>query len=314
LSTTDGTWLNSPTSYNYQWLRNSTTPIGTNTNTYTQVTADAGQLITCVVTAINSGGSEPATSSNSVYTFDADFQAIKARATTLGYTLPNTAGQRHLNNLLLDFKANTFTSLWDAYWLPVNNGSAGFGQLNWKTPSAHQITVVNAPTWSSNVGYSLNSASSQALDTNFNPAVNGVQYTLNDAGRYVYLVSRGTPATAQIIDGNTIANDNSIRCAANGTQNNINSGTSVPAAIGTNNAYFHAIVRTSSTVATRYTDLTLAANVNSSAITSANQLIGRSGTTYGTIGVAFYALGKSFSAIQTDVLRTLLLKYFNSMP
>jgi surface protein len=61
LTTTNGTWTNSPTSYAYQWKRGATN-IGTNANTYTLVNADAGQSITCVVTATNAGGSTPATS------------------------------------------------------------------------------------------------------------------------------------------------------------------------------------------------------------------------------------------------------------
>jgi len=61
LTTDDGTWTGSPTSYAYQWKRGATN-IGTNANTYTLVNADAGQSITCVVTATNGGGSTPATS------------------------------------------------------------------------------------------------------------------------------------------------------------------------------------------------------------------------------------------------------------
>ena len=61
LTTDDGSWINSPTSYSYQWKRGATN-IGTNANTYTLVNADAGQSITCVVTATNAGGSTPATS------------------------------------------------------------------------------------------------------------------------------------------------------------------------------------------------------------------------------------------------------------
>ena len=61
LTTTNGTWSNSPTSYSYQWKRGATN-IGTNASTYTLVSADAGQSITCVVTATNSAGSANATS------------------------------------------------------------------------------------------------------------------------------------------------------------------------------------------------------------------------------------------------------------
>jgi hypothetical protein len=61
LTTTNGTWTNSPISYTYQWKRGATN-IGTNTNTYTLVTADSLANITCVVTATNASGSTPATS------------------------------------------------------------------------------------------------------------------------------------------------------------------------------------------------------------------------------------------------------------
>ena len=61
LTTTNGTWSGSPTSFTYQWKRGATN-IGTNANTYTLVTADANTNITCVVTATNASGSTPATS------------------------------------------------------------------------------------------------------------------------------------------------------------------------------------------------------------------------------------------------------------
>jgi len=61
LTTTNGTWSNSPTSFAYQWKRGATN-IGTNTNTYTLVIADSTAAITCVVTATNASGSTPATS------------------------------------------------------------------------------------------------------------------------------------------------------------------------------------------------------------------------------------------------------------
>jgi hypothetical protein len=61
LTTTDGTWTGSPTSYSYQWKRGATN-IGTNANTYTLVSADANTNITCVVTATNAIGSTNATS------------------------------------------------------------------------------------------------------------------------------------------------------------------------------------------------------------------------------------------------------------
>jgi len=62
LTSTTGTWSGIPTpTYSYQWKRGATN-IGTNSSTYTLVAADAGQSITCVVTATNLAGSANSTS------------------------------------------------------------------------------------------------------------------------------------------------------------------------------------------------------------------------------------------------------------
>jgi hypothetical protein len=68
LSCSQGTWTNSPTGFAYQWIRNGTTVVGT-ASSYTVQPADAGQALTCAVTASNAGGattavSDPVTVSN----------------------------------------------------------------------------------------------------------------------------------------------------------------------------------------------------------------------------------------------------------
>ena len=67
LTTTNGSWTNSPTSYAYQWRRcdaagANCSDIGSNTSSYTLVGGDSGGTIRVVVTATNAGGSVPATS------------------------------------------------------------------------------------------------------------------------------------------------------------------------------------------------------------------------------------------------------------
>ena len=61
LTTTDGTWTGSPTSFGYQW-KSAGSNVGTNANTYTTVSGDIGHTITCTVSATNAGGTTPATS------------------------------------------------------------------------------------------------------------------------------------------------------------------------------------------------------------------------------------------------------------
>lgn len=62
LSTTNGTWSNSPTSYGYQWKRDGSWILGATASTYTLTGADVGALITCTVTAFNADGAGQATS------------------------------------------------------------------------------------------------------------------------------------------------------------------------------------------------------------------------------------------------------------
>ena len=68
LTSTTGSWNNSPSTYSYQWLRAATSGgsyssiSGATTSTYTLASADVGQFIRVAVTATNVGGSTTDTS------------------------------------------------------------------------------------------------------------------------------------------------------------------------------------------------------------------------------------------------------------
>lgn len=57
LSTTNGTWLNSPSSYSYQWRRDGVDIGSATSSAYTTTGSDDGKSITCYVTATNAAGS-----------------------------------------------------------------------------------------------------------------------------------------------------------------------------------------------------------------------------------------------------------------
>lgn len=62
LTAYEGVWANEPTSFTYQWKNAGSNISGATSKTYTVQAGDAGDLITCVVTAVNAHSAVPATS------------------------------------------------------------------------------------------------------------------------------------------------------------------------------------------------------------------------------------------------------------
>lgn len=317
LTCSTGTWNGSPSGYTRQWFRG-TTPVGTNSATYTPVIADVDSLISCVVTATNAGGNEPATS-NSVYAHDADFYAVVTYAVANSIALPSARNLQLFSQLVTGLKAGGFWSTMDCLWFMANDSASGqpFGRINWRNPSVAYLTPVSSPTWTANTGYTFSGAN--YIDTNFNPATMGVNYTLNNAGRYAFIPAR-TATNNGIVDGNAIAvNDNAMRISASSTLNTINSGTTpLAVAQSTNQAYWQSIMRTSSTVVTLTKDITLPTTATSSLIANSNQWIGRSGTasplySFSGQSIAFYALGASIPVSDILAYRNIIMETFYSL-
>lgn len=62
ITTNNGSWINNPVSYSYQWKRNGISISSATSNTYILIDIDDGTDITVTVTATNSGGSTSVTS------------------------------------------------------------------------------------------------------------------------------------------------------------------------------------------------------------------------------------------------------------
>jgi hypothetical protein len=224
--------------------------------------------------------------------FDADYQAILDRATTLGYTLPSASVQAKQNTLLTSMKADGVWAKLDVFYVFAQDGGSAFGTLNWKNPNANQSTLVNAPTFVSNGGFTGNGTSSY-IDTNFNPATQGVQYTQNNASRYFFTHAIGTGR----FDGNT-SGTNSMFLGVSASQRiNAGSNTATPPIDFTSTVNTKSLHRTSSTAVTAYNSTTGVNGIQTSAaMASSNQFILRSATTYGAHTCAAYAMGASMIA------------------
>ena len=56
MTCSEGTWLNSPTSYTYSWRRDASGISGATSSSYKLTSADVNHLITCTVVAHNDAG------------------------------------------------------------------------------------------------------------------------------------------------------------------------------------------------------------------------------------------------------------------
>jgi hypothetical protein len=133
-----------------------------------------------------------------------EYVTLLNRAIALGYTTPSAAQQVKQNQLIRSLKSAGIWTLLDVFYLFLNNGGSNFATLNWKSPAAFQATLVNSPTFTSNVGYATNGASSY-VRINWSANGNGVNYTNNSAsiGMYMsagqgYAGCTNGPATSQM--------------------------------------------------------------------------------------------------------------------
>lgn len=230
------------------------------------------------------------------FAYEDEYQAILDRATTLGYTLPSDAVKLKQNTLLTSLKSTGVWAKLDVFYVFAQDGGSAFGTLNWKNPNANQSTLVNAPTFVSNGGFTGNGTSSY-IDTNFNPATQGVQYTQNNASRYFFTHAIGTGR----FDGNT-SGTNSMFLGVSASQRiNAGSNTAVPPIDFTSAVNTKSLHRTTLASITAYNSTTAQIAVQTSAaMTSVNQWILRSSTNYSTNTCAAYAMGAELTAENTN--------------
>jgi hypothetical protein len=123
--------------------------------------------------------------------FDSDYQAILDKAVSLGYTLPSSNAQTLQNTLLTSLKTDGVWNKLDIFYVfAVDNNASEFTTINWKNPNAlvnlpTQSTLINAPAFTNKAGFTGNGADNY-INTNYNPATQSINYTLNNASRYYF--------------------------------------------------------------------------------------------------------------------------------
>ena len=291
VTTNNGTWDNSPTSFTYQWYRGATLISGETLNEYTLAAADADKYITCQVTAINAGGSatEP---SDAIYIYDYDYGQVY-------YIEQDTADAESIlqNQFMLAIKAAGVWAKLDV--LCVFRGSGDLSALvDWK----RLTTVTNIDCGFDTTQGFIGDASIPAyIDTGFVSNA-GTNYTQNNASRYFFpydFIGEG-PMDGTIQGGGGSRNKMLLN---DSTSHKINQSGTVPLSSTfeyTTTVEPKSIHRTSATDVTLFNGTTSASRTAvSTALSGVNLFILRDTNDYAEHTVAAYATGASMVAENT---------------
>jgi len=290
VSTNDGTWDNSPTSFTYQWYRDATPISGETLSQYILTSADVDTDVSCEVTAINAGGSatEP---SDALYIFDYDYGQVY-------YYNKDTAEAESIlqNQFMLAIKAAGVWNKLDV--LCVFRGSGDVNALvDWKRLS--EVTNIDCD-FDSTQGFKGSPINSAYIDTKFEPGTMGVNYTQDDASRYFFPYEFVTGP----MDGSTGGGGGSRNrmLLNNSTDHKINQNGAVPLSSAfeyNGTVQPKSIHRTSATDVTLFNGTTSENRTGVSQGTINNLLILKNGNDYASHKVAAYAAGASMVALNT---------------
>lgn len=230
-------------------------------------------------------------------TFEPEYQAVLDYATLQGYQLPSSFSQYLQNNAVKDLKAAGLWNKMDILHVYSNDASTwDFALINWKNPSTHYATPVNS-SWVHGQGVLFNV--NGYIDTNWNPTLHGVKYTLNDA---CFTVK--TRGLNQTIIGTATTLEVSIRGLAT-TNNFINSTNALLVNTGVGGTASRGMSRYNSTdIAVHSLTIALSPSYQTTTQTSTTMpndtlTIGRQLTNYGNGNIVehFFA-GESFTDSQ----------------
>ncbi len=135
----------------------------------------------------------------------AEYTALLAKATALGYTLPSASTQAAHNSLIVALKSAGIWSLLDVFYVGMHNDAnlGNFSLLNWVTPASYAQTIVGSPTYGTG-GYT-GDGSTGYLNTNFNPTTNAVNLSLNSASYFMWCNTNSGANEAKLQMGGGIA-------------------------------------------------------------------------------------------------------------
>ena len=120
--------------------------------------------------------SYPITTGAAAPSYSTEYQAVYDEFTT-----PPTTYDEDQDQLVIDLVAAGYWARIDAMWVfAQETNGGGEAYLNWKDPTGTDAVGINSPTFTANEGFTGND-NNMAVNLNFIPSSDGVNFTQNDA-------------------------------------------------------------------------------------------------------------------------------------
>jgi len=317
LSASTGTWIGSPTSFNYQWFRNTTATFtgGVTLSGYTSATyslrwVDVDKYVYCQVTAIK-GAESVIAGSDFRYVYDYDYYR-NLQTVDASFTIGSMSLVVRQNQLIVELKNYNIWDKLDAFFVFASPGNDYYAMQNWKDPQAslYDYPYNDGCTYTDLVGFQGGSDPLFSppyafnLDTGFNPQTHGVNYTQNDASRFFFPATfSADPYPMDGMNGDDLIN--TMTTGNSSAYNRINTTDSLNSSFSFNYATLNAksIHRTSASDVTLYNGGSSASRTATSVggkVGNGNMLILRRREDESLHTVAAYALGSSLVAEAVD--------------
>ena len=321
LNVSSGSWFGSPTSFNYQWFRNSSATFsgGVTISGYTSATyslrwVDVTQYVYCQVTA-NTGAASVIARSDFRYVFDYDYyenlQTADASSSINSYDYQELISKQ--NFLMVELKNYNIWDKLDAFFVFASPGNEYYAMQNWKDPqgSIYGYSYNDGCTYTDLIGFQGGSDPMFSppyafnLNTGFNPEAHGVNYTQDDASRFFFPATFSDVSNYPMDGMNGDDLINTMWTGNSSANNRINTGDSLNSAFNFDRHLLDAksIHRTSGSAVTLYNGGSSASRTATSVggkLANGEMLILRERDDESLHTVAAYALGSSLVAEAVD--------------
>lgn len=222
--------------------------------------------------------------------------AVLNYAKANGYSKP--ADIKPLDQLIKDLKDDGIWDKLDVFYVFSDNSSVSFKLINLINPNLHYATAYGGLTWG--IDGVLGNGTNGYIDTNYNPSVSGINFTLNNASIFALVSDVSAPYAFTGTDTGTSRHNQFANYNGNAHRLNSTGGVNVTN-VDMSGGGYKFMSRINSTTLEFVNGSVLSDRAqNSLSVPNANQRILQSGGSSSNHKISFFGMGSSLTYSETQ--------------